>query len=412
MNSKRPRRESELSDASDRLRAGYAKDGRAPRSALLDPIPSITSPQSDSSGSSHNLSNATSRWFGLLASDVSSANHSFASPLLSTRQLSDTPARTTVSPKTHTSAYSTIDKPYESRPPVTFGRSIAAARVSTGEPRMWSPSPVPETEYILMRHFVKDVSTWLDLNDPHRHFSVLVPHLAMRDQGLMKAILALSARDLTIKPKERSPDFQPDRNIAVEYYHETLQYLQQAMKDETFLRSDELLCTILLLSTYELIDGDAAAWERHLKGAFGVQRSLEISGESGGLKQAVWWAWLRQDLWAAFREHRKIFSVFVPTKPYETMTIWDLAERAVYLCCQAVNFASTEEVEAGKKNVPMRIQQGQDLMRQLDTWLRYLPPHFQQLAMSEKRPDSPFNPIWIHPQSFGTCIVANTIFQH
>ena len=47
-----------------------------------------------------------------------------------------------------------------------------------------------------------------------------------------------------------------------------------------------------------MIDGFGKGWERHLKGAFWIQRSREINGESGGLEQAVWWAWLRQDVWA------------------------------------------------------------------------------------------------------------------
>lgn len=395
MSSKRPRRESYRSNGNPVApRSGYLKDPALSRTTPTDTGPIVTSPESDSSGSSHNISNATSRWFGLLASDVSNANYSFATPLLVTRP--------PLASSADTGEYSTVAIPTPKDTPHSHDplfKPIPAAYLSTSEPRIWSPPRVKNSEVILMRHFVKHVSTWLDMNDPRKHFCHIVPHLAMHDKGLFKAILALSARDLTIKPKERSPDFQPDRNVAVEYYFETIQYLQQAMKNEAFLRSDELLCTILLISTYELIDGDSEAWRRHLKGAFDVQHSLHINGESGGLKQAVFWSWLRQDLWAAFRERRRIFSYYVPTKSYATMDEWDFAERIIYLCCQCVNYASDEEIEAGKKNVPERLQRGKELAKLLDDWLQHLPPHFQQYPSSEPF-DGPFKPIWIHPPAF------------
>lgn len=121
-------------------------------------------------------------------------------------------------------------------------------------------------------------SHWLDFLDPLKHFEQLVPQLAMFNEGLMKALLALSARHLSIKPSDGPP---LDRNVAVQYYHETLQYLQTAMKFEAYTRSLELLATTMIISTYEMIDGAGKGWERHLKGVFWIQRSQEINGESG-----------------------------------------------------------------------------------------------------------------------------------
>lgn len=121
------------------------------------------------------------------------------------------------------------------------------------------------------------------------------------------------ARHLSIKPL-RTGEANVDRTAAVQYYYETLRYLQTAMRYTTYKNSRELLATALIVSTYEMIDGAGNGWERHLKGVFWIQRSREINGESGGLEQAIWWAWLRQDVWAAFRENRRCFSFFKPTK--------------------------------------------------------------------------------------------------
>lgn len=321
------------------------------------------------------------RWFGLLAGDAANADWNFnpVSPALVTTQ-----NNTSIDVPQYTSGGSFV------RPPGLIQGS-------------YTPSIVPQEavvlsnlEVSLFRYFVTHFSRWIDLTDPHRHFSVMVPHLALRNQGLMKAILALCTRHLSIKPLA---DLAPDRTLAVQYYYETLQYLQQAMKNEAYLRSEELLVTCLIISTYEMIDGEGQSWERHLRGIFWVQRSREINGESGGLNQAVWWAWLRQDVWAAFREGRKVLSFFKPTKPYYAMDHWDIVARCVYLVAQSVNYSSEQEVEAGKSDLIMRLAKADELTTRLDDWYQHLTSHFNPLPCHNAS-QGPFKPIWIHPPVF------------
>lgn len=288
------------------------------------------------------------RWFGLLAGDAVNADWSLNPTLPAFVITQDT---------------TSIDVPQ-----YTSGSSFV--RPSGLIQGSFTPSTIPQEavalsnlEVSLFRYFVTHFSRWIDLTDPHRHFSVMVPHLALRNQGVMKAILALCTRHLSIKPLA---DLAPDRTLAVQYYYETLHYLQQAMKNEAYLRSEELLVTCLIISTYEMIDGEGKSWERHLRGIFWVQRSREINGESGGLNQAVWWAWLRQDVWAAFREGRKVLSFFKPTKPYYAMDHWDIAARCVYLVAQSVNYSSEQEVEAGKFDLTMRLAKADELTTKLD----------------------------------------------
>jgi hypothetical protein len=123
----------------------------------------------------------------------------------------------------------------------------------------------------------------------------------------MNAVLALSCRHLSLNPGI-SIDEPPDRNSALQYYYQTLHYVQKAMRYSSYQTSLELLATTLIISTYEMLDGSRKDWERHLEGVFWIQRSQVIHGESEGLKSAVWWAWLCQDVWAAFREKRKTFT--------------------------------------------------------------------------------------------------------
>lgn len=290
------------------------------------------------------------------------------------------------------------------------------------EESSWNlPEPIQLTveERHLFKHFVLYLSSWLDLFDPFTHFSTVVPRLAMRNMGLMKALLALSSRHLSLwdshldattsGPNQRESDIVTKAgpsvslikgNTAAEYYHQTLHYLQKAMHYQSYTRSLELLTTTLLISTYEMIDGSNQGWERHLKGVFWIQRSQDNHGESGGLKQAVWWAWLRQDLFAAFRERRRVFSFWRARKPLLTLNSYEIASRAIFLLSQAVNYCSKEESDV--EDIQNRITRGNELMRFLHEWRQQLPLEFDPLP--ETCGGGIFPPIWVHPPSFACAL--------
>ncbi|KAK2757235.1 hypothetical protein FQN54_004749 [Arachnomyces sp. PD_36] len=286
------------------------------------------------------------------------------------------------------------------------------------------PIQLTVQEHHLFRHFVLYLSTWLDLFDPFTHFSTVVPRLAMRNMGLMKALFALSSRHLSLWDSRTDtgairPDHYGDnlsteagtsgpqikQETAAEYYYETLHYLQKAMHYQSYTRSQELLATTLLISTYEMIDGSNQGWERHLKGVFWIQRSQDNHGESGGLKQAVWWAWLRQDLFAAFRERRRVFSFWRAKKPLSTLNSYEMVNRAVFLLSQAVNYCSKEESDV--EDIRNRIARGNELMRFLHEWRQYLPPEFEPLPATCG--EGIYPPIWVHPPAFACALQMHSL---
>lgn len=110
---------------------------------------------------------------------------------------------------------------------------------------------------------VREISNWVDLMDPYRHFSILVPRLALRNVGLLNAILTLSARHLSLK-MQTTDGLAHTRSDAIQYYHSTLHYAQKAMQYESYNTSDELLATALIVSAYEMLDGSHRDWECHL----------------------------------------------------------------------------------------------------------------------------------------------------
>jgi hypothetical protein len=150
-----------------------------------------------------------------------------------------------------------------------------------------------DLEVQLLHHYVMHLSSWIDATDPDTQFAVVVPNLALANQGLASAILALSSLHLSLdsKPQCSHSSLSIDSTTAVQYYNDTLHYLQHAMGDADFLRSDELLATVLIISMFEMIEMkslDQGEHFRHLQGVFWIQRSQVIHGESQGLKKRIW----------------------------------------------------------------------------------------------------------------------------
>ncbi|PPJ55825.1 hypothetical protein CBER1_01613 [Cercospora berteroae] len=383
---------------------------------LGDEAMHMTSPQSTYSNSTgYGTEVAPLRWFGLLAGDAVTG----APDVLSLEVLGDAALvrRHEMFPDGATGSdlelQRSLSRPYFGLEAFASQNASKLLQISAfsngangaeGERQQWQaaqPIQLKDHEFDIFQSFVTETSTWIDLLDPSKHFSTLVPHLALHNEGLMKALLALGARHLSIKPM-RTGEASVDRTAAVQYYYETLQYLQTAMRFTTYKNSRELLATVLIVSMYEMLDGAGKGWERHLKGVFWIQRSREINGESGAFEQAIWWAWLRQDVWAAFRENRRCFSFFKPTKSYQNMDIWDMASRVVYILAQAVNYSSQEEKQLGEADLSNRISRANTLLNMLDEWRNSVSINFNPLPVGPS--NRAFRPIWIFPSAFGVSL--------
>ncbi|KAF4546106.1 Zn 2cys6 transcription factor [Lasiodiplodia theobromae] len=314
-------------------------------------------------GSRPAVSTATAGWFGLLLDDAALDLESSAASLLDPELLlgHDPDSISQHLPLLSPSQQNTIT-----------------------EHSLWQCSEriqLSANECLLFENFVRRLGRWLDLFDQEDHFSTLVPRLAMYNTGLMNAILALSVRHISLNPHV-APDICHERADALKYYYETLHYLHKAMQFDSFKTSLELLATSLIVSTYEMLDGSRRDWERHLKGVFWIQRSQNIHGDSGGLKQANWWAWLCQDVWAAFREKRKVFSFWKHPRTFDQLNEHELACRAVFIFAKAVNYCSKEETEADKDSIQGRIARADALTRMLDEWQGLLTVKFSPLPIA------------------------------
>ncbi|KAJ5288174.1 hypothetical protein N7478_003860 [Penicillium angulare] len=287
-----------------------------------------------------------------------------------------------------------------------------------------------EIDLTFFRYYIDVVGPILDLFDRARHFSNVVPHLALRNTGLLKSVLAVGAKHMSLGVSDipdgdsisnamapnanvqtplTSTGLSPDSetapaHMATQYYYETLQYLSQTLLYPSYADSHEILATATMISTYEMFDSDSASnggvWEQHLRGSFWIQRSQDNDGESvDGLRQAVWWAWLRQDIWAAFQAGRPTITFWRARKPLDALDSDELGTRIVYICGKCVKYASSERVTPNT-DPRERIEHGDQLLRMLDDWHRALPASYHNITVASATSldlNTAFPPIWIHP---------------
>lgn len=305
-------------------------------------------------------------------------------------------------------------------------------------------------DVVYFEYYTQSVGPLLDLFDPLKNFTNVVPHLALQNNGLLKSILAVAAQhmslddrnsnreqdasDTLVNGSSESSDVSGHARMAKYYYYDTLRYISQSLSYQSYADSHEILATAILISTYEMLDSngssDRGEWERHIRGSFWIQRCQDNDGESpDDLRRATWWAWLRQDMWAAFRAGRPTLTIWYPKRNLEQLPPAQFATRIVYIAAKVVEYAGVD-AEAAARDVQRRIDQGNKLRDALRLWDENRPPSFRPVSRSRKgsteiygnrndqatspdfttngpspttthssKDDSMFDQIWIHPPS-------------
>ena len=299
-------------------------------------------------------------------------------------------------------------------------------------------------ELVLFQHYIEVIAPMIDVCDPSRQFTTTVPGLAVHNVGLLKSILAVAARHLALKESQMQHtessvqiavhgagnqhiNISSPLRAATQYYYETLHYLSRNLLYPSYSKSREIIATALLISTYvrtflpsllnktitdyavmkEMFDvghlASNGAWERHLRGIFWIQRAQNNNGEcQDPLRRAAWWQWLRQDTWAAFREGRRVLTIWRPTKRLMDLTSDELCLRIIYISGRCVDFAANES----KYDITTRIAQGDKLVHALHDWYNAIPASFQPIyKVDSPRRGHIFTPIWVHPPSYASAIL-------
>ena len=227
-----------------------------------------------------------------------------------------------------------------------------------------------------------------------------MPHLAIKNAGLLNAILALSSYHLSID-ENAGCNQRSNQRAALQYYYQTLHYVQKAMQYPSYWSSMELATTAIIVSTYEMLHGSSNDWQRHLQGVFWILRSRQIEVERPSLESTTWWAWLQQDIWAAFREKRRTYSTWTPKKACRQLESHELAARALWILAQVVNFCALDFTSDTASALEGRVSWAAKLKDMLREWESCLTVEFSPLPAPNHDQSRVFEPRLIYPRCYG-----------
>jgi hypothetical protein len=234
-----------------------------------------------------------------------------------------------------------------------------------------SPKLVDPQEAFLLRHYISTLGIALDVCDSHRHFSSVVPDLATRSPLLLNAALAASAHHLS-----RVTHYDPR---VADMYHERCVELLIPLLDELSFVSDEVVAATVLLRLYEqmssAITGSDCA--RHLSGTSAFMNAESTCATAGGIRQASFWIFLRQDIDVALNHQRPLklnLDAFAPRMDlHELWDDWAWANRMVWITAEIVAFAFARDKAQSRL---------EELKTKTKEWWRYKPDSFRPLSVA------------------------------
>lgn len=233
------------------------------------------------------------------------------------------------------------------------------------------PKLLDTQEAFLLRHYITTFGESLDICDPQRHFSTVVPDLATRSPVLLNAALAASSHHLS-----RVTDYNP---LVADMYHERCVELLIPMLGELSSLPDEVIAATVLLRLYEQMSSAITGLdsERHLSGTGALMDSESSCATAGGIRQASFWIFLRQAIDVALDHQRPLkFNLEACAEQMDLSVLWDdwtWANRMIWVTAEVVAYVFARD------NCQVRLA---ELRRKIDAWWEQKPDSFRPLHVA------------------------------
>ncbi|KAI5241600.1 hypothetical protein E4T43_05372 [Aureobasidium subglaciale] len=268
--------------------------------------------------------------------------------------------------------------------PSTFPIAYASPGVLYTEKPIWPLKSSQEAH--LMRFFVDRIAPAIDLCDRDRHFALVVPQRASQCPILLNAVFAASARHLST-----ISDFDPI--VSNKYNQECLKHLIPKLSDAEAITDENLLAaTVILRHLEELeISMSGSDVENHLLGTHLLMSAQEHHRAlAGGLRKAVYWFGLRQEIYVSFVKQRPIHDSFkrctmdVPLNPVDD---FDWANSIIARTGEVIQFCFDER-EHSTTNYDHIVQH-------FDAWFIQKPDSYMPIYSAEANSTNIFPELWL-----------------
>ncbi|GME87638.1 hypothetical protein B5S28_g4119 [[Candida] boidinii] len=246
---------------------------------------------------------------------------------------------------------SPVSLPSDVPPPDVFVEYFKSNDLNHVEP----PHISKDERVILMKNYIDEVSTWLDMFNKDRHFGTIIPILAENCPALMYSILALSA-----KQYENTHSNYPKERALCLYQHALQQLVNTSSYNSKITSSVLAACVILCVFT--MLSSSPKDWRKHLEGCCVLFKSYNVNGFSTPLDRSIFWCYIRMDVCSAvIGEQDTIVDCqsWIPLgySIYDSRSLfieqcdesnWDMyANYMVFLCSRVLNLVSSED--SGKR---------------------------------------------------------------
>lgn len=266
-----------------------------------------------------------------------------------------------------------------------------------GEPFYFQGSNVvTEQTARLMRHYIDNLASWMDLSDSRAHFSTVAPKRALTsvfplDSQLTQPILLNALLCFSAKHLSNVPGSGIDPSVADDYHAECVNRMIPQLHDESGVLDDALLASTVLLRMYEIMKGMGEDHQYHLRGASSLVSIQKINVNTRNLRHAAFWAYLRQDVTIALATNQ-------PTKlelescgvELEFTEVDDdtWTNRMTFLLAKTVNFCFGPEEKA--------MECWTALKGEVDLWKERAPASFKPFyTQPQGVHGEPFPAIWL-----------------
>jgi hypothetical protein len=158
---------------------------------------------------------------------------------------------------------------------------------------------------ILALNSLKLIFTKFDFCDRDQHFALVIPQRARVCRTLFNAIMAISARHAHQTKSLNTPAYLADY-----YQARCFKTLIPILDDSAALMDETLLATVVILRLLEELDVSAGIsdTQRHFHGGQSLVKLQERKGLGSGLRQASFWACLRQEIYISLKNHQPVQS--------------------------------------------------------------------------------------------------------
>ncbi|RKL41532.1 hypothetical protein BFJ72_g5424 [Fusarium proliferatum] len=147
----------------------------------------------------------------------------------------------------------------------------------------------------LLNRFTQVVGQWMDLSDLSQTWSKLVPHFAIRASLVKECCVACAAKQLALS-NPQSPGTEEWMRQAQSSYSIAIAQLIRHVSIDCPAPSPETFVATVLCSVYEMMDATGSDWQAHLEGISQIGKIRGINGTCGGLEEAGFWCFARQEV--------------------------------------------------------------------------------------------------------------------